>query len=70
MKINVPGKGDKKAFWLFNSLPLHKAMHYRKIVKVGNNYVFLSGMKILGKDNKIDFVIIATYQCSPDTLLV
>jgi hypothetical protein len=70
MQVNVPGKGNKKAFWLFNSLPLHKAMHYRKIVKVGNNYVYLSGTKTLGKDNKIEFVIIATYQYSPDTLLI
>jgi len=70
MQIYVPGKGNKKAFWLFNSLPLHKAMHYRKIVKLGNNYVYLSGMKTLGRDKKIEFVIIATYQYSPDTLLI
>ncbi|MGC9385300.1 MAG: hypothetical protein ACP5D6_11930 [Kosmotogaceae bacterium] len=67
MRVNVAGKGNKKAFWLFNSLPMHSAMHYRKIVKIGNNYVYLSGMRTLGKNNKIEFVIIATYQYSPDT---
>ncbi|MFW6223142.1 MAG: IS4 family transposase [Bacteroidota bacterium] len=70
MWVNVPGKGNKKAFWLFNSLPLNKAHHYRKIVKLGNNYVYLSGMRTLGKNNKIEFVIIATYQYSTDTLLI
>jgi len=70
MWVNVPGKGYKKACWLFNSLPMHSAMHYRKIVKIGNNYVYLSGMRTLGKNNKIEFVIIATYQYSPDSLSI
>ncbi|MDD4236349.1 MAG: IS4 family transposase [Bacteroidales bacterium] len=70
MWVNVLGKGNKKAFWLFNSLQRNKAMNYRKIVKIGNNYVYLSGMKTLGKNKQIEFVIIATYQFSPDSLLI
>lgn len=68
MWVNVPGKGNKKAFWLFNSLPLHKGKYYRNIVKIGNNYVYLSGIKTLGRTNKIEFVIIATYNYDPEAL--
>lgn len=60
MWVNVPGKGNKKAFWLFNNLALHKGKYYRNIVKVGENHVYLSGLKTLGRTNKIEFVIIAT----------
>ena len=70
MWVNVPGKGNKKAFWLFNSLPLHQGKHYRKIVRIGNNYVYLSGLKTLGRTGKIEFVIIATYDFSPDALTI
>ena len=70
MWVNVPNKGNKKAFWLFNSLPLHKGKHYSNIVKVGNNYVYLSGLKTLGRTNKIEFVIIATYDYNPQALTI
>ena len=60
MWANAPGKGNKKAFWLFNTLPLHKGLNYRKIVKIGNNYVYLPGLGTIGRTNKIEFVIIAT----------
>lgn len=61
MWINVPGKGEKKAYWLFNSLPLNTAYHCRKIVLIDNVYVYLSGLKTFNQDNKIEFVIIASY---------
>jgi len=70
MWVNVPGKGNKKAFWLFNSLPRNKVLNHRNIVKIGNNYVYLSGMKTLGKNNQIEFVIIASYHYSPDCLTI
>jgi hypothetical protein len=70
MWVNVPGKGNKKAFWLFNSLPLHKGKHYRNIVRIGNNYVYISGLKTLGRTNKIEFVIIVTYDYNPDALTI
>jgi hypothetical protein len=70
MWVNVPGKGNKKAFWLFNSLPLHRGKHYRNIVKIGDNYVYLAGLKTLGRANKTEFVIIATYDYAPDALTV
>jgi hypothetical protein len=70
MWVNIPGKGAKKAFWLFNSLPLHKGKYYRNIIKLGNNYVYISGLKTLGRTNKIEFVIIATYDFNPDALTI
>lgn len=35
MWVNVPHAGMKKVLWLFNSLPLHGGLHYRKIVQLG-----------------------------------
>lgn len=68
MLVNVPHSGIKKVFWLFNFLPLHKAMHYRQIVKFGTQWVYLSGIKTINRDSDIEFVIIATYKFDPQTL--
>ena len=70
MWVNVPHSGLKKAFWLFNALALHGAMHYRQIVKLGTQWVYLSGIKTINRDGKIEFVIIATYSYDPETLTV
>lgn len=70
MWIDQPGKGGKKAFWLFNSLPLNAAYHHRKIVLIDNVYVYLSGMRVLNKNNKIEFVIVASYRYDPNALNV
>lgn len=68
MWVNVPRSGNKKAFWLFNSLPLHGVLHYRQIVLLGKQWVYLSGTKTMNKDGGIEFVIIATYSFDPQTL--
>jgi hypothetical protein len=70
MHIHVPGEGDKKAFWIFNSLPLHTAYHYRKIVRLGSQLVYLSGVKTVNKEGLLEFVIIATYSFNPQTMTV
>lgn len=69
MWINLPRKGKVRAFWLFNSLPLNTALFYPKIVYIDDNLVYLSGMKVLNKDNKIEFVIIATFRPDPNALM-
>ena len=69
MWINVPGKGPKKAFWLFNSLPLNTAYHYFKIVNIDGQSVYLTGMKVLNREGKIDFVIIASFKPDPLALI-
>ncbi len=63
--VNVPGKGPTKAFWLFNSLPLNMALHYHKIVCIDGQWVYLSGMKVLSREKKIEFVIVASYRYDP-----
>jgi hypothetical protein len=68
MWVKVPHSGLKKAFWLFNALPLHGAMHYPGIVQLGTQWVYLSGIKAINRDNEIEFVIIATYSYDPQTL--
>jgi hypothetical protein len=70
MWVNVPHAGMKKAFWLFNFLPLHGAIHYRQIVQIGTQWLYLSGIKTLNRDGNIEFVIIATYSYDPQTLTV
>jgi hypothetical protein len=70
MWVHVPHAGMKKAFWLFNSLPLHVAIHYRQIVQIGTQMVYLSGIKTINRDGEIEFVIIATYRYDPQTLSV
>ena len=70
MWVNVPRKGNKRVFWLFNNLPLYKGRSCSQIVKIGNNYVYLSGVKVLGRDNKIEYVIIATYNYNPEALTI
>jgi Transposase DDE domain len=70
MWVNVPNVGQRKAFWLFNNLPLHGGRLYRKIVQVGTQWVFLSGSKYLNRDGKLEFIIIATYTYNPQTLTI
>lgn len=70
MWVQVPGKGKKKAFWLFNSLSFHIAYHHRSIIKIGTQLVYLSGVKTINKKGLIEFVIIATYNYDPQTLAV
>jgi hypothetical protein len=62
MIIDVPGKGKKKAFWMFNNLPLNTAKFYEKIVSFRGRMMFLSGIKSLNSKNEIEFTIIATYK--------
>jgi len=67
-EVNIPGKGIVKAFRIFNSLPLNTGYNYSKIVFLKGNLVYLSGMKIIGKNGKLEFVIIASYYFSYDSL--
>jgi hypothetical protein len=66
--VQIPGKGRVKAFWIFNSLPLNTGYNYPKIVYLKGNLVYLSGMKTVGKNGKLEFVIIASYCFSYDAL--
>jgi len=62
MKVQVPGKGEKKAYWLFNQLKVNQSMHYQGLVSIGGNLVYLSGNKTFIKsENKYDTLIIASF---------
>jgi hypothetical protein len=68
MWINVPGKGEKKAFWLFNDLKLNQSRVIDKIVSYRGQLLYLTGTKSIGKNNKIEFTIIASYNKSYNAL--
>jgi len=62
MKVQVPGKGEKKAFWLFNHLRVNQSLHYQGLVHIGDNLVYLSGVKTFIKsENRHDILIIASF---------
>ena len=69
MWLNISGKGPTKAFWLFNSLPVNTASHYHKIVCIDGQWVYLTGMKVLNREGKIEFVIVASFRPDPQALL-
>jgi len=62
MKMNVTGKGEKKAFWLFNDLPFNTPRFYDKPVSYKGRLIYLSGMKTIGRKNELEFVIIASFR--------
>jgi hypothetical protein len=68
MWVHIPGKELKKAFWLFNSLPLNTASCLRKIVSIGDQWMYLSGLKVVNKENQIEYVIVASYCYNPQAL--
>lgn len=62
MKVRVPGKGMKKAFWLFNNLKINQSTDYKGLVYIGENLVYLSGSKsFIRKENRCDLLIIASF---------
>ena len=62
MKVRVPGKGVKKAFWLFNQLKVNQSLNYNGLVYVGENLVYLSGVKsFVRSENRCDLLIIASF---------
>lgn len=69
-KIFIPHKNDEvTASWLFNPLKLNQFMHYHKIVRIGTQLCYISGSKVKGKDGKIEFLIIASFN-KPDQALL
>ena len=62
MKVNIPGKGVKKAFWLFNHLKVNQSLNYDGLVYIGKNLVYLSGSKsFIKSENRNDTLIIASF---------
>lgn len=62
----LPRKGEKlKVAWLFNSLKINEFYSYPHIVKIGKQYCYLSGKKILEKGKGQSFLIIVSFN-EPD----
>lgn len=65
-KVFIPHKNKEvKASWLFNSLGINEFIHYRKIIKIGTQYCYLSGCKLKSKKGKPEFLIIVSFN-EPD----
>ena len=48
-------------FWLFNRLKIGEFYHHPKIVKIGGVLCYVSGTKSLGRDGKLDFLILISF---------
>jgi hypothetical protein len=60
MQVFVPRKGMVKAYWLFNYFGFDKSFSHPKIVKIGSNWVYLSGLKFVDEKGKTEFLIVAS----------
>jgi hypothetical protein len=61
MQVYVPGKGRVKAYWLFNYFGFNKGFSHLQIVQIGSNWVYLSGLKFINDEGKIEFLIVASF---------
>lgn len=63
-----PGKGLVKLQWLFHNLALHQARQFHKPWRVGNQWVYLSGLKTVNRQGQLEWVIVASYRFSAEAL--
>jgi len=58
MKVYIPKKGEVKVFWLFNKQEHYIPKHYKGLVYIDQNLVYLSGLKMLDpQTNKYEYLI-------------
>lgn len=60
--------GHLKVGWLFNPLPLNTLQQRYKPLLVNGQWVYLSGLRRLGTDGQIDYLIVASYAFEVDAL--
>lgn len=58
-----------KVFWLFNNLRIGEFYHYPKIVELHGQRCYLSGTKTIGRDGKMEFLIIVSFN-KPEQAMV
>jgi hypothetical protein len=68
MYVKLPRKGEIKASWMFQSLPLNTFYQHDKIVQIGGCEVYISGMKFVNQKGQLEFLIIASFDKTPDIL--
>jgi Transposase DDE domain len=54
-------QAEIKAFWLFNNLKIGEFYHYPKIVDLHGQPCYLSGIKTIDRDGKMEFLIIVSF---------
>jgi len=60
-KVFIPKKQKEVTAWhLFNSLPVGGSEHYEKIVKLNEEYCYISCMKTI-KDGKLEYCILVSF---------
>jgi hypothetical protein len=69
MWINTPRRGRLQAGWLFAYAEYNKGLAYGRQVDIDGNKVYLYAVKILNKEQKREYVIIASLKQDPDALL-
>lgn len=69
MKVYLPHKNETiEANWLFRQFDLNTVYYYPKIVRIGNQLVYLSGMRYLNEKGKIEYLIVASHQYNTQTM--
>lgn len=58
-----------KAFWLFNNLKIGEFYHYPKIVELHSQRCYLSGIKTIDRNGKMEFLIIVSFN-KPEQAMV
>lgn len=59
---------EKPVFWLFNKLKGGEFYHHPKIIRINGVLCYVSGMKTLGKDGKLDFLILISFKKPEESL--
>lgn len=60
---------EKPVFWLFNKLKIGEFYHHPKMVKVNGALCYVSGIKTVNKEGKIDFLIIISFNKPEESLM-
>ncbi|WP_051211062.1 IS4 family transposase [Runella zeae] len=67
--VNQKGR-ELKTFWLFNNLPLNQVRQLYKPLVINEQWVYLTGMRIINSKNQVEYIIVATYQFDCQTMQV
>mgnify|MGYP002784114980 CR=1 FL=1 len=57
----VPHRRPVNAFWLFTNLSLNTQCQLHKPLQIKGQWVYLSGTKSLGADQRVEYLIVASY---------
>lgn len=59
---------EKPVFWLFNNLKNGEFRHYPKIVKINGVLCYVSGIKSVNREGKLDYLIIVSFNKPEESL--